>query len=134
MSIDRDPTLPPRPLVFACAGCSHAGRLAYDVAQEMDGRGVAEMSCLAGIGAQKANFLKQLRGRTVWVIDGCPIECAAGVFDDVHQKVDVHIRLHDYGVRKDQSMTQSPTIQELVQSDVLQEACSVSQLRPECDL
>lgn len=88
------------PLVFACAGCSHAGRLAYDVAQEMDRRGVAQMSCLAGIGAQKANFLKQLRGRTVWVIDGCPTECAAGVFDNIEQKFDVHVRLHEYGIRK----------------------------------
>ena len=58
------------------------------------------MSCLAGVGAAKPHFLKQLRDREVWVIDGCPIECSLGVFDQVSEHVDVHIRLHELGVRK----------------------------------
>lgn len=38
-----------KPVVFACSGCSFAGRLAYELAQEMDRLEVAEMSCLAGV-------------------------------------------------------------------------------------
>jgi uncharacterized metal-binding protein len=86
--------------VFACSGCSIAGRLAYDLAQELDRRGIAEMSCLAGVGAAKSHFLKQLRGREVWIIDGCPIECGLGVFERLRRRADVHIRLHDSGVQK----------------------------------
>ena len=88
------------PLVFTCSGCSLAGRLAYDLGQEFDRRGIAEMSCLAGVGAAKSHFLKQLRGREVWIIDGCPIECGLGVFAQVRRQADVHIRLHELGVKK----------------------------------
>lgn len=88
------------PLVYACSGCSLAGRLAYDLALELERRGIAEMSCLVGVGASKPHFLRQLRKREVWVIDGCPIECGLGVFEQIRHLVDVHIRLHDFGVRK----------------------------------
>lgn len=88
------------PLVFACSGCSEAGQLANRVALELSRRGAAEMSCLAGVGAEKPPFLKQLRSREVWVVDGCPIECALGVFQRIARYVDVTIRLHEFGVRK----------------------------------
>jgi uncharacterized metal-binding protein len=87
------------PVVFACAGCSFAGRLAYDLAQELDRRGIAEMSCLAGLACEKKPFLKKMQGREVWIVDGCPIECALGVLDRIGRSV-VHIRLHDLGFRK----------------------------------
>lgn len=83
------------PIVFACSGCSHAGKLANELAVELNQRSVAQMSCLAGIGAGKWHFLKQLADRTVWVIDGCPLECGLGVFDQIHEHIDVHVRLHD---------------------------------------
>ena len=88
------------PILFACSGCSNAGQLANDLAKELDRRGVAEMSCLAGVGAGKEIFLKRLRDREVWVIDGCPINCSLGVFDQVRENVDVHIRLSDFQVKK----------------------------------
>ena len=91
------------PLVYACAGCSLAGRVAYDIAQELTHRKVAQMSCLAGIAADLPVFTKQLHDREVWVIDGCPLECAKGIFDKEHRPVDRHIRLREYGVPKNES-------------------------------
>lgn len=88
------------PVVFACSGCSSAGQLANNVALELDRRGIAEMSCLAGIGAAKQHFLKKLAGRAVWIVDGCPIECSLGVFGRIREPVDVHLRLYELGVRK----------------------------------
>ncbi|TWU45831.1 DGC domain protein [Novipirellula aureliae] len=88
------------PILFACSGCSNAGQLANSIAVELDRRGVAEMSCLAGVGAAKPLFLKKLSEREVWVIDGCPIHCSLGVFDQVREHVDVHIRLYDFGIKK----------------------------------
>ena len=43
----------PRPILFARAGCSNAGRLAYDVSRALDAGGDAERSCLAGVAARK---------------------------------------------------------------------------------
>lgn len=108
------------PLVYACAGCSLAGRLAFDLANELDRRGIAEMSCLAGVGAKKPSFLKQLRGREVWIIDGCPIECALGVFDEAARSADVHIRLHECGVKKTSGSPQSCDIEKLLDAAMLQ--------------
>jgi len=89
-----------KPIVFACAGCSFAAKLSWELAKELDRRGIAEMSCLAGVGARKKPFLNKLRDREVWVIDGCPIECGLGIFDLIDTPVDRHIRLADLGIRK----------------------------------
>lgn len=90
----------PIPIVFACAGCSFAARLSWDLAKALDRRGVAEMSCLAGVGARKPAFLRKLVGRPIWVIDGCPIECGLGIFDLIDYKIDRHIRLAELGIKK----------------------------------
>src|SRR5690349_7987288 len=73
------------PLVFSCSGCSLAGKLADERARDLDRRGDAEMSCLAGIGARRPSFLAELKNREVWVIDGCALECARGVFEQAGQ-------------------------------------------------
>lgn len=109
------------PLVFACAGCSAAGRLAYDIALELQRRGIAEMSCLAGVGAAKSHFLKQLKDREVWVIDGCPIECAVGIFGQQSRHVDVRIQLHDVGVKKASGAPAGMEMEQMIEA-VLQQA------------
>lgn len=88
------------PIVFACAGCSFAAKLSWELAKELDRRGIAEMSCLAGVGAHKKPFLNRLRDRAVWVIDGCPVECGLGIFELIDTPVDRHIRLADLGFKK----------------------------------
>lgn len=95
---------PAKPLVFACSGCSFAGKLADDLARRLDRNGDAEMSCLAGIGAQRPSFIAKLKNREVWVVDGCAIECARGVFEQADRSAAItrHIRLHDHGVKKHQ--------------------------------
>ena len=106
----------PKPLVYACAGCSFAGRLAYDLALELDRRGIAQMSCLAGVAAEKKSFLAQLTGRPVWIIDGCAIECAKGVFDRLGKRVDRYIRLHEFGIKKKHPPQRGVDMDELVNS------------------
>lgn len=104
------------PILFACSGCSNAGQLANQVALELDRRGIAKMSCLAGVGAAKQHFLRQLAGREVWIIDGCPIECSLGVFGQVRERVDVHIRLHALGVRKNEALPVGVEFDRLMQA------------------
>jgi len=96
--------LPPKPAVFACSGCSPAGQLANRLALELDRRGIAEMSCLAGLGAGKPVFLKLAERRPVWIIDGCPIECGGGIADKVQRPAVLHLRLHDFGIKKKEGL------------------------------
>ncbi|MCC6153257.1 MAG: putative zinc-binding protein [Candidatus Hydrogenedentes bacterium] len=104
-----------KPLVFACAGCSDVGRLAYDLARELDRRGIAEMSCLAGIAAGKSPFLRKLKDRDVWLIDGCPIDCAEGTFSKADQRSNRHIRLADLGFKKNEPIQRWINMNELVE-------------------
>ena len=104
-----------KPIVFACAGCSDVGRLAYDLARELDRRGIAEMSCLAGVAAGKPSFLRKLKDRDVWLIDGCPIECAEGAFLKAGQRSTRHIRLADFGFKKNDPIQGWVNMDELVE-------------------
>lgn len=88
------------PIIFACAGCSFAGQIAYQVALNIDETGFAEMSCLAGVASGKKSFIKKLNNKKVILIDGCPIECAKGVFDKLRLSVDSHVNLKTYGIKK----------------------------------
>jgi uncharacterized metal-binding protein len=106
---------PRKPVVFACAGSSPAGNLSWQVAKELERQGAAEMSCLAGIGARKPAFLRKLRDRQVWVIDGCPIHCGAGIFDLIDRLPDRHIRLADFGVKKQQPLEEPHAIAQSAQ-------------------
>ena len=102
------------PIVFACAGCSNAGKVAYELGRTLTEKGIAEMSCLAGIGAANPLFLKKLKDREVWIIDGCPIECCRGVFEQVREKVNVHVRLHELGVRKNEEIPDAIEFENLI--------------------
>jgi uncharacterized metal-binding protein len=112
----------PLPLLFACSGCSNAGQLADQLARELDRRGIAEMSCLAGVSAGKSLFLKKLVDREAWVVDGCPIACSLGVFAQLGEQIDVHIRLHDLGVRKNAPLPAGSEFEGLVAAALRQVA------------
>jgi uncharacterized metal-binding protein len=63
-------------LVYACSGCSSAAQLANHVALQLDRRGVAEMSCIAGVGGDVRYLLKIAQsGRAIVALDGCPLAC-----------------------------------------------------------
>jgi uncharacterized metal-binding protein len=104
---------PEKPVIFACAGCSAAGRLAYDLAQELDRRRVAEMSCLAGLAAELPLFTRQVASRPVWLIDGCPIQCGRAIFERQGRPIDRYIRLDEHGVRKKIGLPQGADLQSL---------------------
>jgi uncharacterized metal-binding protein len=103
-----------KPVLFACAGCSAAGRLAYDLALELDRRQMAEMSCLAGLAAELKPFTRLVEGRPVWVVDGCPIQCARAIFEGLGRPINYHIRLDNYDVRKKTGLPHGADLEDLV--------------------
>ncbi len=109
-----------KPLIFACAGCSHAGQAAYTVGLQADERGLAEMSCLAGVAAGIPKFRKQLLGREAIVVDGCPIACARYVFERQDLPMSRYVQLHKIGVTKKQAITQQQLEIALSEIEVVQ--------------
>lgn len=89
------------PLVYSCSGCSSAAQLANYVAVQLDRRGHAEMSCIAGVGGDVASLLKTAHsGRPIVVIDGCPLACAMKCLQRHGIKANEHVQLAEQGVRK----------------------------------
>ena len=67
-----------KPLVYACSGCSNVAQLTNDLAVVLDREGIAEMSCIAGIGGKIKSLVKVAQsGRPVLALDGCPLNCVA---------------------------------------------------------
>lgn len=91
----------PKTVVYACSGCSDAGELADHIARELTRSGVAEMSCLAGIGGRVKSLMnKAQRAEEILVIDGCPLNCAKNTLKLAGFQEFEHLELHRLGFRK----------------------------------
>jgi uncharacterized metal-binding protein len=94
---------PGRPIVYACSGCSSAAQLANFVAVRLDRTGLAEMSCIAGVGGDVPALLKTAHsGRSIVALDGCPLVCVKSCLARHGITPDQHHQLQTYGVRKRQ--------------------------------
>ncbi len=105
MSHDADPddAPPPEALVYSCSGCSSAAQLANHVAVRLDRLGLAEMSCIAGVGGDVPSLVKTARsGRPIVALDGCPLVCVKSCLARHGITPDQHHQLQTYGVRKRQ--------------------------------
>ena len=91
----------PTPIVYSCSGCSSAAQLANHVAVRLDREGVAEMSCIAGVGGDVPKLVKLARsGRPIIALDGCPLVCVKSSLARHGITPARHFQLHEYGVKK----------------------------------
>ena len=89
------------PLVYSCSGCSNVAQLANNLAVRLDRSGVAEMSCIAGIGGHVGSLVNKARsGRRIYALDGCPLQCVENCLKQHDLHADVHLILSHYGLRK----------------------------------
>lgn len=101
MNENRNATSKSKTLVYACSGCSDAGELADRIARRLDVTGVAEMSCLAGIGGRvKPLVNKAIAAQRILAIDGCPLNCARHTLQLAGFTQFEHLELHKLGLRK----------------------------------
>lgn len=100
------PTQPlPLPLVYSCSGCSSAAQLANHLALRLDRAGLAEMSCIAGVGGNVPALVIKAKqalaqGRPVLALDGCALSCARACLAERGLAPTAHVQLHEHGVRK----------------------------------
>lgn len=111
------------PLVYACSGCSSAAQLANHVALQLDRHGVAEMSCIAGIGGDVPYLLKIARsGRPIVALDGCPLVCVKSSLARHGLEAQRHYQLNQYGIKKryhaDFDATEAATVLAQVMADL----------------
>lgn len=95
------------PLVYSCSGCSSAAQLANHVAVRLDREGMAEMSCIAGLGGDVKSLVRKAHdavdaGRPVMAVDGCVLACVKHTLARHDIVPTRHIELWRMGVRKRQ--------------------------------
>jgi uncharacterized metal-binding protein len=95
------PSAPSHPLVYSCSGCSSAAQLANHLALQLDRHGMAEMSCIAGVGGDVPQLLKLAHsGRPIIALDGCPLFCVKSSLARHGLHPARHYELHRYGVKR----------------------------------
>lgn len=93
------------PLVYSCSGCSSAAQMTNHLALRLDRAGVAEMSCIAGVGGGVPSLVRRAQaaaasGRPVVAIDGCVLACAKTSLLSRGVAPTLHVQLAESGVRK----------------------------------
>lgn len=90
-----------KPLVYSCSGCSSAAQMANYLALRLDRHGMAEMSCIVGVGGNVKKLVKTAKsGRKIIVIDGCPLACSRACLSQHLLKADLYFELTAMGVSK----------------------------------
>lgn len=89
------------PLVYSCSGCSSAAQMANYLAIQLDRRGLAEMSCIAGVGGDVPKLVRTATsGRPIIAIDGCVLACVRNCLARHGVEARDYHLLSDHGVRK----------------------------------
>ncbi|MBP8226748.1 putative zinc-binding protein [Rheinheimera faecalis] len=123
-----------KPLVYACSGCSKVAQLANDLAVVLDREGIAEMSCIAGVGGQVKPLVRIAKsGRNILAIDGCPLNCVKRTLA-CHQVVPTwHLELTSFeteAMEKGQNeLQQAYKLLQHIQQDILPPASYAEQVQ-----
>lgn len=89
------------PIVYSCSGASSAAQMANHIAVKLDRLGVADMSCIAGVGGDVKPLVRTAKsGRPIIALDGCPLHCVAHILKRHGIMADKHYDLSDMGVTK----------------------------------
>lgn len=116
------------PIVYSCSGCSSAAQTANYIALKLDRDGVAEMSCIAGVGGNVPHLVKIARsGRPLIALDGCPLACARQCLEQRGLAPDLYLQLHEHGVKKKYHADFDPVQADTIADTIAQAA---AQLQP----
>ena len=111
------------PLVYSCSGCSSAAQMANGFAIRLDRAGLAEMSCIAGVGGGVPGLVKTARsGRRILALDGCVMACVAACLKNVGIEADAHLLLSEYGVKKTRHADADPVQADAVYREYVETA------------
>ena len=83
--------------------------MANHFALRLDREGVAEMSCIAGVGGGVPALVRTAQsGRRILALDGCEMRCVAACLARAGVIADAHLVLSDYDVKKRQHVDFEP--------------------------
>lgn len=94
-----------KPLVYSCSGCSDVAQVTNGVALALDRRGIAEMSCIAGVGGNVPGLVRVAKsGRPIIGLDGCPMACVKSCLSQQQLEPTHYFRFDEIGLRKNKGV------------------------------
>ncbi|WP_431856959.1 putative zinc-binding protein [Azospirillum sp.] len=97
------------PLVYSCSGCSNVAQVANAVALRLDRLGLAEMSCIAGVGGGVKPLVRlATSGRPVVALDGCVLACVKACLGRHGVEATVHHVLTRHDLKKQAGVDPDP--------------------------
>lgn len=90
-----------KPIVYSCSGCSNLAQMAHNISLNLDGDGIAEMSCASGVVGKVAPIMELANsGRPIIAIDGCGLSCTKSCLEASGLQADYYYQISDLGFEK----------------------------------
>lgn len=90
-----------KPIVYSCSGCSNLAQMAHNISLNLDGDGIAEMSCVSGVVGNVGPIVDLAHsGRPIIAIDGCGLSCTKSCLEASGLKADYYYLISDLGFEK----------------------------------
>lgn len=108
------------PVIYSCSGCSSAAQMANHLAISLDRQGLAEMSCIAGVGGDVPSLVKVAKaGRPIIALDGCSLACVKNSLARHDVQPALHIDLSKQGVKKHRHIDFDKEVAQLLEDHLL---------------
>lgn len=89
------------PIVYSCSGCSNLAQMAHNISLNLDGDGIAEMSCASGVVGKVGPIIDLAHsGRPIIAIDGCDLSCTKSCLEAGGLTADYYYKISDLGFEK----------------------------------
>lgn len=90
-----------KPIVYSCSGCSNLAQMAHNISLNLDGDGIAEMSCISGVIGKVVPIMDLANsGRPIIAIDGCDLSCTKSCLQASGLNADYYYKISDLGFEK----------------------------------
>jgi uncharacterized metal-binding protein len=97
--------------------------MANELAVTLDREGIAEMSCIAGVGGDVGPLVQTATsGRDIVAIDGCPLQCTRQSLDQHDVTPTEHYDLSQRGVAKEYHTDYDDETAETVLDELVEES------------
>lgn len=121
-----------KPIVYSCSGCSNLAQMAHNISLTLDGDGIAEMSCVAGVVGKIEPIMAMAKsGRPIIAIDGCGLGCTKACLDKSGIKTDHYFKISDLGFEKrdkwDDSLTENTVAMKSVYASLIEAGIDFAQ-------
>jgi len=88
-------------VIYSCSGCSNVAQLANRLAVSLDREGLAEMSCIAGVGGHVKSLVRKARqSKVILALDGCQLHCVKHSLQQHGITANSHYTLTNFTLQK----------------------------------